>query len=165
MNEFELRRHLRDLPHEREPSRDLWPEIAARIAADPPRESNPPRSRPSPSRRVPIALAAAAGLVAMLAAGLFRSDDALPTPDPLVADHVGVLREAAAMRFEYRIAIAQLSDTPLPPELRPAARELKQAEAMLRDALLENPDSTFLLGQLRRTYEQQLRLSQRAAFG
>jgi hypothetical protein len=162
MNEFELRRQLRALATERAPARDLWPAIAAGL---PPRDAAPAAS--SWRRRHWAGWVMAASLAGMMVL-LWPLQLAPPTPEPGVHTvrseaPTPLLWQAMALRLEYSIAIAQLADTPLPPELRPAVRELKESEQALREALRANPESTFLLGQLRRTYEQQLRLSQLGA--
>lgn len=169
MDEFELRRRLQGLASEREPARDLWPGIAAAMA-------EAPAARASRRRApwLPMALAASAALLAIMLLPLPHGPISEPEAErasmqpghgPLQHDPLEsvVLREAAAMAFEYRLALAQLA--PLPPELRPAARELKQSEEALREALRAQPEATWLLAQLRRNYEQRLRLSQLAALG
>jgi hypothetical protein len=168
MNEFEMRRHLRALRTERTPSRDLWPAIAAGLE---PRgtTASPRPAPPATGRRHWAGWAIAASLVgAMVLLWPLRTAHETAAPPELAARAPAVdpLRwQADALRLEYSLAIAQLAEIPLPPELRPAARELKDSEQSLREALRADPGSTYLLGQLRRTYEQQLRLSQLAALG
>lgn len=163
MNEFELRRQLRALPTERDPAHDLWPAIAARL---PSRDTAAPR----PGARGRLAGWAVAASLLAATILLWPLRTAHETPPPVAeaarAPINGPLRwQADALRLEYSLAIAQLAEAPVPPELRPAVRELKQSEQALRAALRADPGSTYLLGQLRRTYEQQLRLSQLAALG
>jgi len=168
MNEFELKRRLGELPRERSPQRDLWPSIEAGIASAPARRQS---GRRSPRHWAPWALAASVALAAVL---MWPEAVEQPAPSethamPAMAGHLppyqGIAWQADALSIEYRVALAQLAPVPLPDELEPVARELRESEQSLRSALRQNPESTFLLAQLRRTYEQQLRLSQLAAFG
>jgi hypothetical protein len=166
MDDFELRRRLRGLAGEREPSRELWPGIAAAIAASPARSRQARSRRPRPPRWLGWAAAAAVTCLAVLLWPQQAADPLLSAehrPDSEQARHQAHMQqELAAMHWEYRLALAQLAETPMPPALRPAARELKESERALRDALREQPQATYLLAQLRRTYEQQLRLGQLA---
>lgn len=158
MNELELRHALRGLRGEREPQRDLWPGIRRRL----------------PSRRrapwLPLALAASVALVAVLVPRLL---DRAPPADVAIAPLAAtvatpeppLLREADVMIVQYRAALAELSQSPLPLPLRPLADELDEGARELRAALERNPGSLELLHQLRRTYDQRLRLGQRAALG
>lgn len=159
MNELELRQALRGLRQDRDPAHDLWPGIATRL---PPAAS--PRRRPW----LPLALAAASALVAVLVTRLPAPDSGL-TPNTAVATAGAapgpLLREADVMIVEYRAALAELSQAPLPLPLRPLADQLDDGARELRNALEHNPQSLDLLHQLRRTYDQRLRLSQRAALG
>ena len=159
MNELELRQALRGLRQDRDPAQDLWPGIATRLP-----------TAASPWRRpwLPLALAAASALVAVLVTRL-PAPDSGPTPNMAVATvgtpQAPLLREADVMIVEYRAALAELSQSPLPLPLRPLADQLDDGARELRDALEHNPQSLDLLLQLRRTYDQRLRLSQRAALG
>jgi hypothetical protein len=102
---------------------------------------------------------------AQMAAEVRSADPAtVPVADLGEAHGERMLRQVDALSIEFRVALAQL-EGPLPPALRPAARDLRDSELALRDALREQPHSRYLLDQLRRTYEQQLRLSQLAALG
>ena len=160
MNDLELLRALRGLDAGRDPQRDLWPGIAAAIAATP----RPAAGRDALRRWTPWALAASALLASVLMWPQRLTEPAAP-PAPEWASATPLLREADALSLEYRVALAQLAEAPLPPALRPALRELKDSEQSLRAALREQPESVYLLEQLRRTYEQQLRLSQLVALG
>ena len=169
MNEFELKRRLGELPRERSPQRELWPAIEAGIvAAQPQRHAG----RRSQRHWAPWALAASVALTAVLMwpEAVEQTDSSsgagmLPIAGQLPLAYQGIAWQADALSIEYRVALAQLAPVPLPDELEPVARELRESEQSLREALRQNPGSTFLLAQLRRTYEQQLRLSQLAAYG
>lgn len=163
MSEFELRRALRGLPAEREPAHDLWPGIAARIAA--------PRKRRSARRWWPVALAAAASVTLAVLVGLPVLHDragAPPNPSALV-DAVmpanPLQRQVDAMTLEYVAALDALGGPQLPPALAPTLAELDTSATRLRAAIREDPDATFLVDQLRRTYTQRLKLTQLALTG
>jgi hypothetical protein len=155
MNELELRQALRGLRQDREPRRDLWPGIAARLPAAAPRRRH----------WLPLALAAASALLAVLVTRLPAPTDQAAPAMPVAGAPTPLLREADMMIVEYRAALAELSLAPLPPTLRPLADQLDDGARDLRDALERHPQSLDLLQQLRRTYDQRLRLSQRAALG
>ena len=148
MNDFTLRQSLRALRTPQPPERDLWPEIAARLTA-------------RPRRRSWLPLALAASLLAAVPA-LWLLQDAGPAAVPPAEE---MAREADAMSLHYRAALAELSAVPLPPSLRDAAEQLDVQAEQLREALHAHPGSVALLQQLRRTYDQRLRLSQRVALG
>jgi hypothetical protein len=141
-DELELRRRLRQLPREREPTRELWHGIEARLGAAP-----APRR---PALR-PWILAGFAAVAAPV--------PATTGPSTLVR------READALTIEYRVAIGAFADASLPPALQAAATELDASAQQLRTALREQPDAPYLLDRLRRTYDQRLKLTQRAVLG
>jgi hypothetical protein len=146
-DELDLLRRLRRLPRERDTAVDLWPGIEARLGAGTRTIAAPMRS----PRWGAIGLAAAALLV--LAATPYGAGDAL------------LRREAEAITLEYRLALEPFAAAPMPPELRAAAIELDASAEQLRDALRAQPEATYLLERLRRTYDQRLRLTQRALLG
>ncbi len=165
MSEFELRRHLQNLAREREPSRDLWPGIAARLSPA------APAPRVTRFRAWPEALAAS--LVVALGLGLLNfggfgaaprtSDRVAETPRP---SENWARREAEVLDASYRAAIAEARggrDAPLPPAIRDAVAELDAAQNDLESALERSPGSTHLLNLLRHTHEQKLRLTLRAS--
>ena len=181
MNEFDLHRGLRTLPRDREPGRDLWPAIAARIHE--PRASTPHDpdcgsgvSRDTPSQadrgsrrshRGWLALAASLLLAALLAPLLWNQ---APVPPSTVAHtSAGSMRGlqpyADAMTLEYVAALDQLGGPVLPPALAPVVTELDSSATQIRAALRQDPGATYLLDQLRRTYDQRLRLTQLAVAG
>jgi hypothetical protein len=163
-DDLDLLRRLKALPREREPAAELWDGIAARIE---------PRAARRGSRGwiVGLALAASAALVAVLAT---RAPDADPAPAvvqqptapaSLPAGNEFVRREAEAITLEYRLALESFAGEALPPELETAATELDDSARRIRSALREEPDAVYLLDRLRRTYDQRLKLSQRALLG
>jgi hypothetical protein len=166
-DELELRRRLRQLPREREPTRELWHGIEARLGAAP-----APR-RPALRPWILAGFAAAAS-IALAFALLLRPDAPLSIPDTAAVAAPApattgpstlVRREADALTIEYRVAIGAFADASLPPALQAAATELDASAQQLRTALREQPDAPYLLDRLRRTYDQRLKLTQRAVLG
>ena len=155
MKETDLRWQLRQLPRELEPARDLWPGIEAGMRREP-----LARAR----RRWPAALAAAASL--LLAGGLFwRADAPEPTAAPNQLEARVVSAEARAITDEYQAALRQLDGAPLPAQVEPSIAALDRSVAQIQSAIVADPDSVFLLEQLRRTYNTRLQLTQRALTG
>jgi hypothetical protein len=158
MSDFELLRDLRAMRQPVPPDADLWPAIAARIAPD--------AARASRGRRMwPEALAASVLLGVGLAMMIVRSG---PAGDPATLADGGMpwsLREAVALDASYAGALREARrDAPQPgPEWARAERELDGAQRAIEDALAQQPDAVHLLGLLRRTHEQRLRLAQRQA--
>ena len=165
-DDLDLLRRLKALPREREPAADLWDGIAARIE---------PRSARRNSRGwvVGLALAASAALVAVLAT---RAPEVAPVPEvaqgrpadaapPMPPGNELVRRQAEAITLEYRLALETFAGEALPPELETAATQLDESARDIRVALRAEPDAVYLLDRLRRTYDQRLKLSQRALLG
>lgn len=145
-----LRWQLRSLRQDAPPARDLWPGIAARLAAAP-----QPRAPVHPRRPwTPFALAASVLLAVTVTWQLQQA----PAGDPLIQ------REAAALTRDYAGALAQLDrQVAAPPEIAPALHTLDESAAQIRRAIATEPNAHFLLDQLRRTYARRLELTQRAA--
>jgi len=145
-----LRWQLRALRQDAPPPRDLWPDIATRLAAAPARQA-PAR----PGRRLaPFALAASVLLAVTVTWQLQR----VPAHDALIQ------REAAALTRDYSGALAQLdAQAKASPEYGPALHALDESAAQIRHAIATDPSARFLLSQLRRTYARRLALTQRAA--
>jgi hypothetical protein len=151
MKETDLRWALRQLPREIDLPRELWPSIEAGIR-------RPAQRKP---RRWPIALAAAATL--MLAAGLYWRVDAGRAPaGPERVEALVVKTEARAITDEYQAALRQYDGAPLAPQAEPSLAALDRSVAQIQSAIVADPDSVFLLEQLRRTYARRLELTQRA---
>ena len=150
-DDLSLLRDLRALPREREPSHDLWPDIATRLQ----QSTTQHRRRHTWRAPLAVALAASLALVAVFALRFAPSDTSPTQRNDLVQ------READAISREYSVAFDQLG--PLPEPLQPAAAELERSAQDIRVALREQPDATYLLTRLRSTYAQRLRLGQRYA--
>ncbi|MEO8160949.1 MAG: hypothetical protein ABI588_05985, partial [Arenimonas sp.] len=154
MKETDLRWQLRQVPRELDLPRDLWPAIESGIQHRPARVS----------RRWPAALAAAATLV--LAAGLFwRSDANAPIPPAGQLEARIVSSEAREITDEYQAALRQFDGATVAPQAEPSIAALDRSVAQIQSAIVADPDSVFLLEQLRRTYSQRLQMTQRAVAG
>ena len=164
-DDLDLLRRLKQLPREREPARDLWTGIAARIEPRRPVAARPQRWI------VAFALAATVAVVAVLATRLPTALPEAPTApsiavsQPRVPEAQFLRRQADAITLEYTVALQALDDEPLPREYRAAAFELDDSARRIRSALRQEPDAVYLLDRLRQTYDQRLKLSQRALLG
>jgi len=155
MKETDLRWALRPLPREIEPAHDLWPAIEAGMRKQP---------AARPARRWPLALASAASL--LLAGGLYwRSIPVDPAPSPQQIEARVVSVEARAITNEYQAALRQFDGAPLPAQVEPSIAALDRSVAQIQSAIVADPNSVFLLEQLRRTYDRRLQLTQRALAG
>jgi hypothetical protein len=166
-----LRLQLRGLRRDIEPAGDLWPGIAARIAAAPQsaRTAAPPRRGHGASRFAPWALAASLVLSLGVAWKLQPPSLAPGAPSPAPpGDATGLMldRQADAMTREYHAALRELeSATPDRSQARaeqPVLRELDHSARQIRTALERDPDARFLLDRLRKTYTLRLELTRRA---
>ena len=151
MTDHDLRWQLRQLPREIAPGHDLWPGIAARL-------QQPPVRRRRPWLAV-LSLAACLCLAVGLAV--------LMRPAAVPEDRTAglVQREAAALTLEYEAALLEMQSAPVPEPLAPALATLDASAGEIRRAMQEQPGSTHLLDQLKRTYSRRLALTQRAALG
>jgi hypothetical protein len=151
-----LRLALRGLRRDEPPARDLWPDLAARLAQT-------PQQVPVAARRrtwVPALGLAASLLLAVGLAWQLRPVAAPDEPARLIQ------REAQAMTREYSAALYELQRSAPPPAaspVTPALHELDRSAAQIRTALARDPDARFLLERLRKTYAQRLALTQRAS--
>ena len=150
---------LRDLRRDIAPGRDLWPQIAARIATGAPVMDARRTTRWSPRRFAPLALAASL----LLAVGIAWHWQPPQSPSQPTAKLMQA--EARAMTREYNAALREVEASA--PEAtatqQPALRELDRSAAQIRTALARDPDARFLLERLRHTYSLRLALTQRAA--
>ena len=141
---------VRALRQDAPPARDLWPDIAARLAVTPQVAAAPTHRR---RRVMPFALAASVLLAVTMTWQLQRA----PQGDAVIQ------REAAAMTRDYTGALAQMdTQAKASPEYAPALHALDQSAAEIRHAIATDPQARFLLEQLRRTYARRLALTQRA---
>ena len=152
MTETDLRWQLRQLTREMEPSRDLWPAIAAAIEQQPVRRV--------PRRWLPtFAIAASLLLVGGLVWKMQVPVGASPDLDPSARI---VASESRAITDEYQAALQQYEGATIAPQLRPSLGELDRSVVQIKRAIAADPQSVFLLQQLRKTYSRRLALTQRA---
>ena len=154
MKEIDLRWQLRQLPREMEPARELWPAIEAAIGH---------RRARAPARWM-LGLAMAASV--LLAAGLFwkESSDSPPVSTEQLEARI-VSQESRAITHEYQSALQQYDGAPIAAEMSPSLTALDRSVAQIQSAIAADPDSVFLLEQLRKTYSMRLALTQRAVTG
>ena len=160
MRETEILWRLRQLPRDVEPGRDLWPTIAAGIA----RQRAPQR----PRWLAPLALVASLLLtVGLVGRAQFQHPAQVDTPraEADAISSVVVRSEARAVTEEYQAALRQLQGAPVPADVQPTLQALDRSVAQIHRAIAADPDSVFLLDQLRRTYSTRLALTQRAITG
>jgi hypothetical protein len=151
-SEFQWRSEMRKLGGDVEPARDLWPNIAARIAA-----------APAATRRSRMRVAFAIAATLVLAAGtmLVVQRAGLQGPTSLVSrltshGDVPVSQPMpTAMDWTARPADAKLAA---------AARDLDDASAQLQEALEQHPDAVFLVGLLNRANGQRMRLLRQTSY-
>ena len=164
-----LRLQLRGLRRDVEPAADLWPGIAARIAAAPQaaRPATPVRRGHGASRFAPWALAAS--LVLAVGVAWKMQPPSIAPAMPSTAQGAGAPmldRQADAMTREYQAALHEIeAATPGHRQAHPEAaalRELDHSAKQIRTALERDPDARFLLDRLRKTYTQRLAITQRA---
>jgi len=146
-SEFQWRSEMRKLGGAVEPTRDLWPNIAAQIAV----------THASPRRyRLRVAFAVAATLVIAAGAALVAQRAGWQSPASLVSRPVSREQPApTAMDWAARPADAKLAA---------AARDLDDASAQLQQALDEHPDAVFLVGLLNRANGQRMRLLRQTSY-
>lgn len=160
MSETEVLWQLRQLPRELEPGRDLWPAIAAGLAGQ-----HAPRR---PRWLVPLALAASLLITAgLVGRAQLQGPAPLDTPraEADAISSVVVRSEARAVTDEYQAALRQFQGAPMPADVQPTLKALDRSVVQIQRAIAADPDSLFLLGQLRRTYSTRLALTQRASTG
>ena len=153
-----LRWQLRGLRQDMEPGSDLWPGIATRIAMAPQSPATSPQ-RTGSRRFAPWAVAASL----LLAVGVVWQ--MLPQGNPNAvaqASNPVVRQQAVSMALDYEKAIARLQQVDMHPEMHGAFGELDRSAAQILTAIDRDPNATFLLEQLRRTYARRLQLTQRA---
>ena len=129
-SEFEWRNQMRKLGGAVEPTRDLWPQIHARLQPAARREAAWPR------------LAAAAMFLIVCGALGWHA------------------RQEPAAQLDASARTALDWAQPANPALAAAAQDLDGANAQLLQALEQRPDAVFLVGLLNRTNSQRMRLLQ-----
>lgn len=153
-SEFQWRRQMRDLGGPVQPQRDLWLDIAGRIAAEQAAAVQPV----APTRRrwaLPFAAAASVMLVGLLATALWQSHRNSPDPAQLAAQTAQGEAVAALASTNRQFKQVRSQD----PRLVAATVELDAAAEQIEQMLQQQPDAVFLVGLLNRTNERRLKLA------
>lgn len=179
MNEFELRRRLREFGGGLTPRQELWPRIAGALDPVAPEDRATPApvaarvQRDGNRRRALLAMAA----VVVLGSALLWRIDPFGGSGPETGDTHAQLapapstqasplqREARALTLEYLAALHALGAAGLPSEAVTGLAELDAGAAQIRAALEQDGDAAYLVDRLRDTYDQRLRLTQRVLAG
>ncbi|HTI96265.1 MAG TPA: hypothetical protein VL425_07120 [Rudaea sp.] len=144
-HEFQWRSEMRKLAGDAQPQRDLWPQIAARIAV-----------RPATSRwRMGLGLAATVLVAAGVVALAWRTQSANTIPIAATApayDATSMAADNAPLAWAV----------PADPAFAAASRDLDSASVQLQQALEQQPQAVFLVGLLNRTNAQRMRLLRQA---
>ena len=160
-----MRLQLRALRTPEPPARELWPDIATRIAAQPQAPEASSRRHP----RLFPALAAAAVLALAIGLGWqLRPSGAEPAQASAVANvptasPAPLVIMADAMAREYRGA---LREVPAPRPATPgygSLLELDASAAAVREALAQDPEAVFLLQRLQHIHARRLALTRQLA--
>lgn len=171
-----LLRRLGSLADEIEPPRDLWPEIASRLAAP---VVVAGRFGPAARRWLAVAASVAAALAALLlayssgrqqgSAGTVAAREATPLAVPAALNDTGFAgaeAEFRAARDRLLAALADRRDT-MSPETRQIVddnlRVIDEAIERISAALVDDPLNPRLANQLASAYRRQIELLQRAS--
>ena len=154
-NDDALRWQLQALRRDIEPQGDLWPGIAARIAAMPQQQGHVER-KARVRRFAPWAMAASVLLAVSLVWQLNPASPSSSQSNPLIR------QQAVSMTLDYENALARLQQAGTHPEMAPAFGDLDRSAAQILGAIDRDPEARFLLEQLRRTYARRLELTRRA---
>jgi len=160
-NEFQWRNEMRKLGGPVEPARDLWPSIAARIAAAP-----ADVAVVSPRHHLGWLALAATVIVAVgstVSAYRWQRVDTQPASPTVTARPATPQPVPAAASTELQRTALEWA-VPSDPQLAATAQNLDAASAQLQDALERHPDAVFLVGLLNRTNAQRLRLMRKSPY-
>jgi hypothetical protein len=146
MNDFELRRELRELRVPREPQRDLWTRIARKIQAQPESVATPQH------RRTWLPLAAAASIALAVTVGVLSVAMQRMSPP---AEAGNAIPPSAREQIERARELATSGD----PRLAGAEVVIDAASSELELALQHRPDAVFLVGLINRTHAQRRKLA------
>jgi len=164
-DDFELRRRLADLKRDIEPGADLWPGIAARVAAT--EQQHPARaSRFHGGWRVALAASlVVAATLALSGVQQHRAETATAQigaaraqAAPFVAGQVRSLDGAYAGALDELRAQPSEAAATVSPTLMAAAARLDAAEIELKASLAAEPRATYLIEMLGRTQAKRLEL-------
>jgi hypothetical protein len=159
-HEFEWRNQMRKLGGPVEPARELWPDIAARIADAPAQSTS--RRRIAPWLAMAATLAIAVGVGTFYFRGSGHSTPDRSTQALTRAPVVPSATPATSVDEPQRTALDWAM--PADPALAATAQNLDNASAQLQGALEQRPDAVFLVGLLNRTNSQRLRLMRKSPY-
>lgn len=151
MNEFEIRRELRELRSDHEPGQDLWPQIARRLQAEGTATAESTRLR----RRNWLPLSAAAAIAVTLSAGIFSMTMQKSSFMDSPASGAGEESLSVQVQIERARTLALTVD----PRLAGAEVVVDAANAELEEALRQQPDAVYLVGLINRTHAQRRKLA------
>lgn len=159
-----LRMQLRALRTPEPPARELWPDIAARIAAQPQAAAAAPhrRTRLFPAIAAAAVLALAIGVGWQLRPPAAEPAQASATAAP-AAPSAPLVIVADAMTREYRGALREVPAPRLATPGYDSLLELDASAAAVRDALVQAPDAVFLLQRLQHIHARRLALTRQLA--
>ncbi len=170
MGDAALSMALRGLRQDVEPSKDLWPGIAARLQAS---GQQPAPVVRSPHRHWVWPLAMAASLI--VAVGLAWQLNTPISQAGSLADVVAqaprtgpsvtlIAREADSLTLHYQAALREMKPESVPAGWQPGMDALDRSAVEIRTAMQRDPNSRLLLQQLRSTYTRRLALARRALY-
>lgn len=166
LGDAQLQLALRGLRRDIEPTQDLWPGIAARLSPHTQQAARISRGAWARSSSIwPWALAASL----LLAVGLLAQPGPRAVRPLAVASASGdqvntaaLPAQAQVMTLHYQAALRELNTDGLPASWQPGLQALDHSAAQVQAALRKNPDSPWLMGQLRQIYLRKIALSRRA---
>jgi hypothetical protein len=151
MNDFEIQRRLRAMNAARTPPSDLWPGIAARIAA-----AEAEAIVMTPRRGLRLPLAAAAAVLLAISAGVLLQEHREPASMPVV-DATPTFQQES-VRISPREAADFARTRGSDPRVLGATLVLDSAQDELAQAMEQRPDAVFLVSLLNRTHAQRMKL-------
>ena len=159
-NEFQWRNQMRKLNETVEPARDLWPDIAGRLAQPVAVPRRREWRRPAFAIAASLMVAVGAGVTAYR---LNRPDAAPATGTVAVNPPTRAPNVGQASSNDAATPTALDWAVPADPKLAAAAQDLDKASADLQAALEARPDAVFLVSMINRTNAQRMRLMRQSA--
>ncbi len=148
-SEQRLQDALNALPREVMPQRDLWPGIAHALLI--------PERAPTPPWYNHVALAASVMLVVALSLYFSPQETAQQMPNSELEQVLGALRDEHALN-KQSLLVRYENREPYYAGWQDQLLQLEQAEALIFDAIREDPANLKMLEILRRNQRQQLNL-------
>ena len=154
-NEFQWRNQMRKLSGTVEPTHDLWPGIAARLAVSG-AHTTPRHRRRHRWMAIAASLVIASGATFTAYQLQYRQGSASVAPQLPVPATVAAKNDLPRSALDWA--------KPADPALTHATQTLDNASAQLEQALEQRPDAVFLVGLLNRTNGQRMRLLRQAPY-